>query len=169
MYRRMFGFVAAVLLVVANGLAEAAETCASAGSSVRWQRTETGIRIVRGNVTRTLDFYGPGALRIKSDLGADYWRHPSLAIVAKPVNKGFDVSETAGTVELACAEFIARVSKATGAVTFVGKGGEVLQKIDRVGKDLKLADGVCGSISGSVPTCVGQPMIRVSSLTVGGR
>jgi len=31
-----------------------------------------------------------------------------------------------------------------------------------------MAQGNCGSMSGSVPTNVGQPMIRVSSVTVGG-
>ena len=49
------------------------------------------------------------------------------------------------------------------------RGGEVLMKIDRVGKDCTRAQGVCGSLSGSVPTNVGQPTIRVSSLTVGGK
>ena len=29
--------------------------------------------------------------------------------------------------------------------------------------------GMCGSSSGSIPTNVGQPMIRVSEITVGGR
>ena len=29
--------------------------------------------------------------------------------------------------------------------------------------------GMCGSSSGSMPTNVGQPMIRVSEITVGGR
>jgi len=28
---------------------------------------------------------------------------------------------------------------------------------------------MCGSISGAVPTNVGQPMIRVKKMTVGGR
>lgn len=53
--------------------------------------------------------------------------------------------------------------------SLIGKGSEVLMKIDRVGRDMQQAQGMCGSASGSVPTNVGQPMIRVSSLTVGGR
>lgn len=53
--------------------------------------------------------------------------------------------------------------------TLIGKGEEVLMKIDRIGKNLEMGQGMCGSISGSVPTNVGQPMIRVSEMTVGGR
>lgn len=53
--------------------------------------------------------------------------------------------------------------------SLIGRGSEVLMKIDRVCKDLHSAQGMCGSISGSVPTNVGQPTIRISSLTVGGR
>ncbi|HHY77492.1 MAG TPA: TldD/PmbA family protein [Clostridiales bacterium] len=53
--------------------------------------------------------------------------------------------------------------------TLIGKGSEILQRIDMVGKELDLAAGMCGSISGSVPTNVGQPLIRVSEITVGGR
>ena len=50
-----------------------------------------------------------------------------------------------------------------------GKGGEVLMNIDRVGNDLKLAQGMCGSVSGNIPVDVGQPTIRVSEITVGGQ
>jgi len=53
--------------------------------------------------------------------------------------------------------------------TLIGKGSEILKKIDMVGKELDLAAGMCGSVSGSVPTNVGQPLIRVSEITVGGR
>ncbi len=53
--------------------------------------------------------------------------------------------------------------------SLIGRGSEVLMKIDRVGDNLALGQGMCGSASGSVPTDVGQPMIRVSGLTVGGR
>ncbi len=53
--------------------------------------------------------------------------------------------------------------------TLIGKGHEVLLQIDRVGNNLKRAQGMCGSSSGSIPTDVGQPMIRVQEMTVGGR
>ena len=53
--------------------------------------------------------------------------------------------------------------------SLIGRGSEILLKIDRVGRDMQMAQGMCGSISGSIPTNVGQPMIRVTSMTVGGR
>lgn len=53
--------------------------------------------------------------------------------------------------------------------SLIGRGSEILTRIDRVGKNMQMAQGMCGSQSGSVPTNVGQPMIRVSSITVGGR
>ena len=53
--------------------------------------------------------------------------------------------------------------------SLVGKGSDVIMNIDMVGKDMDMGQGMCGSSSGSVPTNVGQPLIRVSSITVGGR
>ena len=53
--------------------------------------------------------------------------------------------------------------------SLVGKGSEIIQNIDMVGTELDMGQGMCGSSSGSIPTNVGQPMIRVSSITVGGR
>lgn len=62
-----------------------------------------------------------------------------------------------------------KVCEPVRGATLIGKGSEVLMNIDHVGNDLKHAAGVCGSQSGSVPTNVGQPTIRVSSILVGGR
>ena len=53
--------------------------------------------------------------------------------------------------------------------SLIGKGSEVLMDIDMVGNNLDVAQGMCGSSSGSIPTNVGQPMIRVKKMTVGGR
>lgn len=62
-----------------------------------------------------------------------------------------------------------KVTEPVRGASLIGRGSEVLMKIDRVGKDMQMSQGMCGSVSGSVPTNVGQPMIRVKSLTVGGR
>ena len=62
-----------------------------------------------------------------------------------------------------------RIITPVRGVTLIGKGAEVLQRIDRVGNDLKLGQGMCGSVSGSIPTNVGQPTIRVSEMIVGGK
>ena len=61
------------------------------------------------------------------------------------------------------------IKKPVRGATLIGKGADILKKIDLVGNNLDLAEGMCGSISGSVPAGVGQPTIRVSELTVGGR
>lgn len=62
-----------------------------------------------------------------------------------------------------------RIITPVRGATLIGKGAEVLQRIDRVGNDLKLGQGMCGSVSGSIPTNVGQPTIRVSEMIVGGK
>ncbi len=53
--------------------------------------------------------------------------------------------------------------------SLIGTGSQILMDIDMVGQNLDTAQGMCGSSSGSVPTDVGQPLIRVSKITVGGR
>lgn len=53
--------------------------------------------------------------------------------------------------------------------TLIGKGADVLMKIDRIGRNMWMGQGMCGSQSGSIPTNVGQPRIRVSEIVVGGK
>jgi TldD protein len=53
--------------------------------------------------------------------------------------------------------------------SLIGKGKDVLMDIDMVGNNVEQAQGMCGSSSGSIPVNVGQPMIRVKEITVGGR
>lgn len=62
-----------------------------------------------------------------------------------------------------------KICEAVRGASLIGTGSEVLQKIDMVGQNLETAQGMCGSSSGSVPTDVGQPLIRVSDITVGGQ
>ena len=62
-----------------------------------------------------------------------------------------------------------KICEPVRGAALVGKGSEVIQNIDMVGTDMEMGQGMCGSSSGSVPTNVGQPLIRVSTITVGGR
>ena len=62
-----------------------------------------------------------------------------------------------------------KICEPVRGASLVGRGSEVLENIDMVGTNLDLGQGMCGSSSGSIPTNVGQPLIRVSSITVGGR
>ena len=86
---------------------------------------------------------------------------------------GGSVNPTTGEFNFAVNEgYLIRNGKICEPVrgaSLVGKGSEVIQNIDMVGKDMQMGQGMCGSSSGSVPTNVGQPMVRVSSITVGGR
>ena len=61
-----------------------------------------------------------------------------------------------------------RVTTPVRGASLIGKGADILMQIDRVGREMKMAQGMCGSVSGAVPVNVGQPMIRVRRMTVGG-
>ncbi len=62
-----------------------------------------------------------------------------------------------------------KICEPVKGASLIGTGSEVLHQIDMVGQNLETAQGMCGSSSGSVPTDVGQPLIRVSGITVGGQ
>ena len=53
--------------------------------------------------------------------------------------------------------------------TLIGDAKEVMPRISMCADDLELAAGFCGSVSGSIFVTVGQPHIKVDSITVGGR
>lgn len=61
------------------------------------------------------------------------------------------------------------IVKPVRGATLIGRGSEILKKIDMVANNLERGQGMCGSLSGSIPADVGQPTIRVSEITVGGR
>jgi TldD protein len=54
------------------------------------------------------------------------------------------------------------------AATLISTGPQVLKEISMVSDDFKLACGMCGSVSGAVPTTVGQPALKVDDILVGG-
>ncbi|TDY01077.1 metalloprotease TldD [Thiohalophilus thiocyanatoxydans] len=63
-----------------------------------------------------------------------------------------------------------KVTRPVKGATLIGNGPEVMNKIEMVGNDLQLDSGVgvCGKEGQSVPVGVGQPTLKISSITVGG-
>jgi len=55
-------------------------------------------------------------------------------------------------------------------VNLIGNGPEAMRKVDMLGTDFELSDGIwtCGKDGQSVPVGVGTPSCRISGITVGG-
>ena len=62
-----------------------------------------------------------------------------------------------------------KITSPVRGATLIGSGSEILKKIEMVGNNLAYGQGMCGSVSGSICTIVGQPAVKVSEITVGGR
>ncbi len=85
---------------------------------------------------------------------------------------GGSVNPTTGEFNFAVREgYLIENGKITDPVkgaSLIGRGNEILWNIDKVSDNLSRGQGMCGAASGSIPTDVGQPALRVSSITVGG-
>ncbi|MGE3835463.1 MAG: TldD/PmbA family protein [Acidimicrobiia bacterium] len=88
---------------------------------------------------------------------------------------------TGGQVNTATGDFVfgmgesyliedGRITEPLREGNLIGNGPEVLRSIDAVAGDLEMAGGggMCGKDGQSVPVGVGQPTLRVPSLTIGG-
>ena len=102
--------------------------------------------------------------------------------ILKSVENGlYAVNFGGGQVDITSGKFVFSASEAyliengkittpVKGATLIGNGPDVLTKVSMVGNDLALDEGVgvCGKEGQSVPVGVGQPTLKVDSLTVGG-
>ncbi len=102
--------------------------------------------------------------------------------IIRSVKKGlYAVNFGGGQVDITSGKFVfsaseaylienGKIGPAVRGATLIGNGPDVLTKVSMVGTDLKLDEGVgtCGKDGQSVPVGVGQPTLKVDSLTVGG-
>jgi TldD protein len=63
-----------------------------------------------------------------------------------------------------------KITRPVKGATLIGNGPEVMNKVSMIGNDLELdaGVGVCGKDGQSVPVGVGQPSLKIDSMTVGG-
>jgi len=102
--------------------------------------------------------------------------------IISSVEKGlYAVNFAGGQVDITSGKFVfsaseaylienGKVTRPVRGATLIGNGPEVMARVSMIGNDLKLDSGVgvCGKDGQSVPVGVGQPTLRIDSLTVGG-
>ncbi len=102
--------------------------------------------------------------------------------IIKSVKKGLYAKNFAGgQVDITSGKFVfsaseaylienGKITRPVKGATLIGNGPDVLTKVSMVGNDLQLDSGVgtCGKEGQSVPVGVGQPTIKIDSITVGG-
>jgi TldD protein len=107
--------------------------------------------------------------------------HTPEEIIAS-VDRGlYAVNFSGGQVDITSGKFVfsaseayliekGKITHAVKGATLAGHGPDVLTRVSMLGNDLKLDEGIgtCGKEGQSVPVGVGQPTVKVDSLTVGG-
>jgi len=102
--------------------------------------------------------------------------------IIRSVQKGlYAVNFGGGQVDITSGKFVfsaseayliedGKVTRPVKGATLIGNGPDVLTRVSMVGNDLQLDTGVgvCGKEGQSVPVGVGQPTLKIDSLTVGG-
>mgnify|MGYP000412062131 CR=1 FL=1 len=87
---------------------------------------------------------------------------------------GGQVDITSGKFVFSCTEAYrienGRVTAPVKGATLIGNGPDVLTRVSMIGNDMKLDSGIgtCGKNGQGVPVGVGQPHLKVDSITVGG-
>jgi len=107
--------------------------------------------------------------------------HDPQEIIRSVKNGLYAVNFGGGQVDITSGQFVfsaseaylienGRVTRPVKGATLIGNGPEVMKKISMVGNDLALdaGIGVCGKEGQSIPVGVGQPTLKIDSLTVGG-
>ena len=87
---------------------------------------------------------------------------------------GGQVDITSGKFVFSCTEayriWDGKIGEPIKGATLIGNGPEAMKRVSMIGNDMKLDTGIgtCGKNGQSVPVGVGQPTLRIDSLTVGG-
>jgi TldD protein len=104
------------------------------------------------------------------------------AEILKTVKKGIYAKKFGGgQVDISNGDFVfsltesymvedGKITAPLKGVNLIGNGPDVLRKVEMLGNDVEVSDGIwtCGKDGQSVPVGVGCPTIKISAITVGG-
>jgi len=102
--------------------------------------------------------------------------------IIESVTKGlYAVNFSGGQVDITSGKFVfstneaymienGRIGRPVKGATLIGNGPDVLTRVSMVGNNLQMDQGVgsCGKDGQTIPVGIGQPTLKIDSLTVGG-
>ena len=102
--------------------------------------------------------------------------------IIRSVKKGlYAVNFSGGQVDITSGNFVfttseayliedGKITRPVKNATLIGNGPEALGKVSMLGNQLRMDEGigVCGKEGQSIPVGIGQPMVKMDELTVGG-
>ncbi len=107
--------------------------------------------------------------------------HDPEEILASVKDGIYAVSFGGGQVDITSGKFVfncteayrvrdGKVAEPVKGANLIGNGPEAMKRVEMVGNDLELDNGIgmCGKAGQSVPVGVGQPTLRMNEITVGG-
>ena len=108
-------------------------------------------------------------------------KHERDEIIESVQDGIYAVNFGGGQVDIASGDFVFSCTEAyrirNGVIaepvrgaSLIGNGPEVMRRVDMIGNDLELDEGVamCGKAGQNIPVGVGQPTLRIAEITVGG-
>lgn len=115
----------------------------------------------------TNTYIAPGTDKISDMIGS-----VEKGIYVKDINAG-SVDPVTGEFNFNTGETYliekGRVTVPLESATLIGTGGEILPKVDMVSDDFAMGQGYCYAGSGQIPIGAGQPAVRITEMTVGGK
>ena len=88
-------------------------------------KIQDGVQLSVGGITKNIIFYGPDTVRVNANFGKNYWRAPSLVVIAHPSSVPFSLTETSTKLLIVSQQLQIEVSKANGALRFLDATGKL--------------------------------------------
>ncbi|WP_308366301.1 MULTISPECIES: TIM-barrel domain-containing protein [unclassified Microbulbifer] len=90
-----------------------------------YRRFPDGVQIRLGDTVKNIIFYGPRTVRVNTNLGENYWQHPSLVVIDQPDPIAFELEDGGTTLKLASEELSIEIDKHSGSLSFSDANGKL--------------------------------------------
>lgn len=90
-----------------------------------YYRLSNGVQISLNGLVKTIQFYGPRAVRVNTNSGVNYWSNPSIVVIKHAQNVDFSVVDSEGALKLISSDLTITINKKTSALIFSDRDGNI--------------------------------------------